>query len=127
LREGERPTIVTAASVISVVVALLSVLGWVLWDALRDDPRPPVGGPVVIVALFGVMAWGLWRARYWAVLGFQTVLVFVLVLTSLGIVQATTILEAAGDVAIIAVAGFLFYRMIKAMARIQMPQRVPRD
>jgi hypothetical protein len=127
LHEGERPRIVTAAAVISVVASLLSVAGWVLWDVLRDDPRPPIGGVVVFVALFGSMAWGLWGARYWAVLGFQTVLVFTLVLSSLAIVQATTVLQAVGDVVIIALAGFLFYRMIKAMARIQMPERLPRE
>ena len=72
-----------------------------------------------------VMAYGLWRARYWAVLGFQTLLVIVLVAGSLGLVQATTILQAVGTTALIVGAGALFYFMIKAMARIQMPDRRP--
>ncbi len=127
LREDERPGIVTAAAVISVLLVLLSAIGYALWDVLRDDARPPVGGVAVFVVLFSVMAWGLWRARYWAVLGFQTVLVFVLVLSSLALIQATTVLEAVGDVALMAGAGFLFYRMVKAMARIQMPERLPRE
>ncbi len=45
--------------------------GFVLWDVLRDDPRPNGVGAVSFAILMGVMAYGLWRARYWAVLGFQ--------------------------------------------------------
>ena len=36
----------------------------------------------------GVMAWGMWRARYWAVLGFQTVLVFLMIAFTLQLVAA---------------------------------------
>lgn len=126
LHEGERPGVVTAGAVICAVLAMLSLLGYALWDALRDDPRPPVSGIVVFVTLFGFMAWGMWRARYWAVLGFQTVLAIVLVLTAIGLVGATTVLQVAGNVILIAAAGTLFYLMVKAMARIQMPERAPR-
>ena len=38
----------------------------------------------------------MWRARYWAVLGFQALLVIVLVAASLGLVQATDGLQAIG-------------------------------
>jgi hypothetical protein len=108
------------------VLAALSLLGYALWDVLRDDARPPASGIVVFVALFGVMAWGMWRARYWAVLGFQTVLAIVLVLTAIGLIGATTVLQMAGNVVMIAAAGTLFYFMVRAMARIQMPERLPR-
>jgi hypothetical protein len=127
LQEGERPGAVTAGALISVAVALLSVIGYALWDVVQDKPRPPLVGVVVFVAVFGVMAWGMWHARYWAVLGFQTVLVLVLVLTALGIVAATTILQVVGDLVLLAGSGGLFYLMIRAMARIQMPERVPRE
>jgi hypothetical protein len=127
LREGERPLVVTVGAVISAVVTLLTVLGYALWDVLRDAARPPIASVVVFAVLFGLMAWGMWRARYWAVMGFQTVLVFVLVLTAIGLIGATTLFQVIGNVVLIAVAGTLFYFMVKAMARIQMPQRLPRD
>ena len=80
------------------------------------------------VGLMGTMAWGMWRARYWAVLGFQALLVIVLVAASLGLVQATSWTQAIGTTALIVGAGALFYLMIKAMARIQMPERrAPED
>jgi ABC-type multidrug transport system fused ATPase/permease subunit len=128
LREEERPTVVTVGAVISAVLAALSLLGYALWDVADiDEERPALAGVIVFVAIIGVMAWGMWRARYWAVLGFQTVLVLTLVLTAVGLLSATTVLEVVGNVLLLAVAGTLFYLMIKAMARIQMPQRLPRE
>jgi threonine/homoserine/homoserine lactone efflux protein len=55
------------------------------------------------------------------VLGFQTLLVLVLLASALGLVQVRTVLEALVSVALLAGAGLLFYFMIRAMARIQMP------
>jgi steroid 5-alpha reductase family enzyme len=75
----------------------------------------------------GVMSFGLWRTRYWAVLGFQAVLALLIVAASLGLVAAGSAAQVAGTLTLIAVAGALFYFMIKAMARIQMPERAPRE
>jgi hypothetical protein len=128
LREGQRPLVVTIGAAISALLAVLSALGYALWNfADVDADRPALAGVIVFVAIMATMAWGMWRARYWAVLGFQTVLVFALVLTALGLLQAATVLQLVGNLLLLAVAGTLFYFMIKAMARIQMPQRLPRD
>jgi len=75
----------------------------------------------------GTMAWGMWKARYWAVLGFQALLVLILVSASLGLLQATDWAPAVATTLLIAGAGAMFYFMIKAMARIQMPERLPRE
>jgi threonine/homoserine/homoserine lactone efflux protein len=72
------------------------------------------------------MAYGMWRARYWAVLGFQALLALIMLSAALGLVRVTTVLQAVGTVLILAGAGALFYFMVKALARIQMPDRVPR-
>ncbi|MFN8160333.1 MAG: hypothetical protein U0R52_04720 [Solirubrobacterales bacterium] len=69
------------------------------------------------------MALGMWRARYWAVLGFQMLLVLFLLAAFAGVVNANTWLQAAGTIVLIAGCGVLFFFMVKAMARIQMPQR----
>jgi hypothetical protein len=74
----------------------------------------------------GMAAIGMWRARYWAVLGFEVVLAFLILSAAIGLVGATSAIQVAGNVALIAVAGALFYFMIKAMARIQMPERPSR-
>ena len=89
----------------------------------QGEHGAPILSVLAAVALMGTMAWGMWRARYWAVLGFQALLVIVLVAASLGLVQATSWLQAAGTTLLIVGAAALFYFMIKAMARIQMPER----
>jgi ABC-type multidrug transport system fused ATPase/permease subunit len=136
LEEGQRPTVVTIGAVISGLVALSSVIGWIAGvevtkfgsDGIEQgEGQAPVLSVIAAAGLMGAMAWGMWRARYWAVLGFQAILVIVLVAASLGLVQATTWLSAAGTLALIVAAGALFYFMIKAMARIQMPERRPSE
>jgi len=126
LREDERPAVVTVAALISTAVAALSLLGFALWDVLRDDPRPNAIGSISFAILIGAMAYGLWRTRYWAVLGFQAAMVLVMLSAMLGAISALTVGLFVGSLVIVAAAGVLFYFMVKAMARIQMPERAPR-
>ncbi len=127
LPEGERPAVVTAGAVISMTIAVLSIAGLALWDVLRDDPRPNGIGSISFAVLVGAMAYGLWRTRYWAVLGFQAALVLVILAATLGMISALTVGLLIGNFVVVAIAGTLFYFMIKAMARIQMPERTPRE
>lgn len=134
LAADERPGVVTFAAVISAALALGTILAYAggLEVGEFDDfgnqtgeSRPGVFPTVVSTAILGGMAYGLWRSRYWAVLGFQTLLVLILVVATLGLAQVTDLWRALAFVAVLAGAGFLFYRMVKAMARIQMPERRP--
>ena len=113
----------TLAAALATLLFVATLAGWGLWDLLRDDARPPAPAVLLFAAIVGVMAVGLWGARYWAVLGFQALLLFPILGSVLGIVQATTIVQALGNLVIIAVAGTLFYFMVRGLARIQMPER----
>jgi len=124
LREGERPAIVTAGAVISALVAASVLVAYVLGARVNGD-RPHVLQVIVPALLMGVMSIGMWRTRYWAVLGFQAVLALLMLEAALGLVSAGAIAPVLGNLALIAVAGTLFYLMVRAMARIQMPDRRP--
>jgi hypothetical protein len=132
LEQGQRPTVVTVGAVISGLIAISAIVGWALGvkvtrigsDGIEQGQHnAPIVSVIVAAGLMGTMAYGLWRARYWAVLGFQALLAIVLIAGSLGLVQATTWTEALGTTLLIAGSGVLFFFMIKAMARIQMPHR----
>jgi len=132
LAPDERPGIVTVAAVISGALALGTVLGYALGLEVGEfddfgnqtgESRPSIFPTVVSTVVLGTMAYGLWRARYWAVLGFQTLLVLVIVVAALGLAQVTDVWRALAFAAILGLSGFLFWRMVKAMARIQMPER----
>jgi hypothetical protein len=123
LASGERPLVVTIGAVIAALIALSIVIGY-LAGAEVDGEKPRLAQAAAPALLMGVMAWGMWRARYWAVLGFQLILVFLIFSSVAGLaVQASTVAQFAGTLALLAVAGTLFFFMVKAMARIQMPTR----
>lgn len=129
LGPGERPTAVTVGAVVAVLLAIANVIAMIAgWDGLgggADEGRAATFTAIWSAILLFV-AWGMWRARYWAVLGMQTLLAITLVLTSLSLISAGSIGAALILAAILAAAGALFWFMVKAMARIQMPERPSR-
>ena len=123
LAEGERPLVVTIGAVASGLLAL-SILAGYLAGVEVDGEKPRLAQVLAPALLMGIMAWGMWRARYWAVLGFQLLLVFLIFSAVFGLlVQAASVAQVAVTLGLLAVSGGFFYFMVKAMARIQMPQR----
>ncbi len=123
LAEGERPPVVTIGAVIAALVAASIVGGYVAGVKVEGD-KPHFVQVLAPALLMGIMAWGMWRARYWAVLGFQLLLVFLIFSAVFGLaVQVSTLAQFAATFGLLVVAGSLFYFMVKAMARIQMPSR----
>jgi hypothetical protein len=126
LPQDERPPIVTVGAVISGLIAASVVIAY-LAGAEVNGERPPILQVIPSAVLMGVMSFGMWRTRYWAVLGFQAVLALLILAATLGLVSAGSAAQLAGNLTLIAIAGTLFYFMIKALARIQMPERAPRE
>ncbi len=125
LTPGERPLVVTVGAVLAGLIALSVIVGYVAGVRV-DGERPELFQVAAPALIMGVMAWGMWRARYWAVLGFQLILVFLMFSAFFGLlVQARTVGQFVATIGLLAVAGSLFYFMVKAMARIQMPERRP--
>jgi hypothetical protein len=127
LGEGERPTVVTIGAVVAALIALSIVAGYLAGVEVNGEkPKlPQVLAPAMIM---GIMAWGMWHARYWAVLGFQLILVFLIFSAFFGlVVGASSVGQIAATLALLVVTGAFFYFMVKAMARIQMPTRGPRE
>ena len=58
-------------------------------------------------------------------LGFQTLLALLIVIWSLLLMKAETALGALLATTVIALAGTMFWFLVKALARIQMPERRP--
>ncbi len=123
LAEGERPLVVTIGAVIAALVAASIVVGYVAGVKVEGG-KPHFVQVLAPALLMGIMAWGMWRARYWAVLGFQLLLVFLIFSAVFGLaVQVSTLAQFAATFGLLLVSGSLFYFMVKAMARIQMPSR----
>jgi hypothetical protein len=123
LDDGERPTVVTVGALLSALITV-SILVSYLSGVEVNGEQPRLAQVLAPALLMGIMAWGMWQARYWAVLGFQLVLVFLIFAAVSGLaIQASTVGQFAYYLVLLAIAGTLFVFMVKAMARIQMPER----
>lgn len=122
LAPGERPRAVTVGAIVAAALGLLN-LGLYVAGFEIDGERPQVVGVLAFSALMLAAAWGMWNARYWAVLGMQALLGLLIVILSLVLVTAEDVWGVVLILAIIVPAGTLFWFMVKAMARIQMPTR----
>ena len=126
LGPGERPTAVTVGAIVAALLAAANVIAVIAgWDgaAGSDDRARALAGSLLVTGLLCVVAYGMWQAKYWAVLGMQTLLGLTLIAASLGLVTAENAGAMLVLLAIIVAAGTLFWFMVKAMARIQMPER----
>jgi hypothetical protein len=126
LGEGERPKAVTVAAVVALLLALANLVLLVAGVEVNGE-KPAAGGVVLFAALMGVAAYGMWRARYWAVLGFQAILGITLVIAGAQMMVASSVAAVALCVAILALGGWLFWKLVRALARLQMPERRPRS
>jgi hypothetical protein len=125
LAAGQRPTVVTVAAILCALVALSIVAGYAA--GVKPNGETPRFAQVAAPALItGFLAWGMWRARYWAVVGFQLVLAFLIFASFYGLaLQAESLAGFLAGGGLLVVSGVLFVLMVKAMARIQMPHRLP--
>ena len=121
LAPGERPTAVTVAFVVALVAFIANLVALIL--NFSDGNGRQSTSTIIGCVLLAVMAAGMWRARYWAVLGMQALLAISILLASLALVTAVSVGTAAFALAIVIGGGALFWFLVKAMARIQMPER----
>ncbi len=125
LEAGERPTVVTVGAIFAAVVATIF---WVstgvaaFTGAEVNGSRPNIAQLVLTAMIMSVMFVGMWQARYWAVLGFQMLLVLLIIAAIAGLVVAGTLLQFISTLILSAGLSVLFWYMVKAMARIQMPK-----
>jgi hypothetical protein len=92
-------------------------------DAEVNGSKPNMVQLVGTAAIMTLMAWGLWRAKYWAALGFQALLLLFILASVAGLVLAGTLLQMLSTLVLTVFLGAMFWFMVKAMARLQMPQR----
>jgi hypothetical protein len=126
LAPGERPIAVTVGAVAAAVLAVANLAALVLgYNAAEDtlSPGSEATGSIVATAILGLVAYGMWRARYWAVLGMQTLLALTIVVCSLALLTAVNLWALLLVLILLAGSGTLFWFLVKAMARIQMPER----
>lgn len=120
LEEGERPGAVTVAAVVALLIGLGNLIALIVGVKVQGKSAG-AGGVILLSSIFLLMAWGLWRVKYWAVLGMQALLGITLVFAFLSLLLSGAWETVPISLATIGLAGWLFWKLIRAMARIQMP------
>jgi hypothetical protein len=124
LAPDERPTALKAAVALALVIALSNVVA--LAAGVKVQGSSPVVGGLAFAVIMVTAAVGMWQKRYWAVLGFEALLGVSIVYAALSLMVAANGVAALLCVAVIVIAGPLFWFLIRIMARIQMPPRPAR-
>jgi cation transport ATPase len=125
LRPGERPAAVTVGAIVATVLAVANLVALAFGYNAGEDTLSPgsdVTGSILTTLIVGIVAYGMWRAKYWGVLGMQTLLALTLLISSLALLFANSVWAALLLALILAGSGTLFWFLVKAMARIQMPR-----
>ena len=123
LAPGERPRAVTVAAIVALIFAIANVAAALGGAELSAEEGNPVAVTAVTTAVLLVAAIGMWLRRYWAVLGFQVILALQIVVGSLALLLVEKLWVAAGLTILIGLLGWLFWKLVRAMARLQMPER----
>jgi hypothetical protein len=122
LAADERPAAVTVAALVALALAVSNLVAYAAGLKINGS-RPSAATLAAPALLMLVAAWGMWRVRYWAVLGMQAILALLIMITAVSALKASTVMDMVIVVAIIVPASTLFWKLVKAMARIQMPER----
>lgn len=117
----ERPVSLRIAAGLAVAIGLGN-LALFLAGAEVSGERPDTISVVFLALLFLLAAYGMWHKRYWAVIGFQVILAFTIVFASLALLVASNVESALLCVALIGLGGWLFWKLVRVMSRIQVPR-----
>ncbi len=123
LAPGERPGIVTFAAGVAFVFAIGNVLTALTGNDLSGATGDPYVTTAVTTAVLLVAGFGMLARQYWAVLGFQTILGLQIVFFSLYLIGVQKWWQAIVCIITIGLLGWLFWKLVRPMARLQMPTR----
>jgi hypothetical protein len=121
IAEGERPPVIVVSTAVAAVVGLANLVAFIAGVKIGGK-HPAAGGIFVFSALMLACAIGLWRLWYGAVLGFMALLAIIVTIFALLLIEASNVLGLIVAVLVIVGAGYLFFKLVRVLSRIQMPR-----
>lgn len=117
LAEGEWPRPLVVAIAVAVLLAVAVAVSTASVGELRRHGGS-VYGAAFLTALLLALAAGMYRKRYGAVLAFEGLLAFQIIVTSLALVVASTLLAAGLCLLSVLLGGWLFWKLVRVMGRL---------
>jgi hypothetical protein len=127
LAPGERPQAVTIAGGVALAMAALNVAAALSGRSVAGDENDATLFTIITTAILVGLGAGMLARQYWAVLGFEIVLGLQITVMSLAIVFAANVGAAALLLVLVIALGTLFWKLVRAMARMQMPSGLPEN
>ncbi len=121
IRPGERPRVIQISAVVAALLGLANLVAYLAGDKIGGK-RPAAAGIVVFSALMIACAIGLWRMWHGAVLGFMALLAIIVTVFALLLIEASNLLGVVVALAVVLAAGYLFFKLVRVLSRIQMPR-----
>lgn len=120
--KGERPWPIALSAILAAAFGTYNLVSFLLGVKLRvDGQKPGTAGVLLFALVMFTCAGGMWRMRYWAVLAFQALLVLVLLTFAILLIKVSNLSGLAVCVIGLTVGGILFYKLVRAMGRMQVP------
>lgn len=84
--------------------------------------KASAGQTIAFAVLMFVCAGGMLAMRYWAVLGFMALLAILILFAVGALVKASSVVGALIALAIVLGGGYLFFKTVRVLSRLQMPK-----
>jgi hypothetical protein len=120
LAPGERPRILVVAAAVAAALAGLNILLTLLADDVESGQLMFTVAQAVVLL---VVAVGMWSRSYLAVIAFQALLAFQILNFSLYALLGSRLLAQLLFGAAVFALGWLFWKLVPTLARLQMPDR----
>jgi hypothetical protein len=121
LAPGERPPALLAAVAVAALLGGGNAIAYAAGAHIAG--KHPSPGVLAFSGLMAVLAAGMWTRRYIAVLAFEALLVFAVLLFSLLLVEAANLEGGLVSVVVIAGGGWLFWKLVRVMGRLAAPRQ----
>jgi hypothetical protein len=121
IKPGERPGAIQVSAAIALLVGIGNLIAFAAGVKI-EGKHPAAGGVIIFSLLMIACAIGMWRLWYGAVLGFMALLAIICTIFALLLIEASNVLGVVVALAVVGGAGYLFFKLVRVLSRIQMPK-----
>jgi uncharacterized membrane protein (DUF2068 family) len=123
LSPGERPWPLVVGAALAAISGLVQLVLFLVGVRLQTTGlKAAAGQTIVFTVLMLICAVGMWQLRYWAVLGFMALLAILILFAVGSLIKASTIVGALIALVIVGLGGYLFFKLVRVLSRLQMPK-----
>ena len=123
LAPGERPWPIVVGALLAALTGGVQLVLFLTGVKLKVAQTHAAAGSTIVFSLvMFACAIGMWRLWYGAVLGFMALLGITVVIFALALLRVSSVLGLLIAAVGIVVPGFLFYKLVRVLSRIQMPK-----